>query len=224
MDYGHNETLTQQTERTYNTSFHKLMRMFTLSLLVAFIGTAVGIAFIPPALILPLTVVEIGMLIAAMFIRRKGRPIGYFFLFTFVFISGITLFPAINYYTAVGGASLVNTAFVLTVAIFAGLSFYAYYSKRDFSFLRGFLVVGLFALIGFSIVGIFLPALHTGTLGLTIGFFGVLIFSGFILYDISQYKHGVPEEMIPLAVLSLYLSFINLFLYLLQILGILSDD
>jgi FtsH-binding integral membrane protein len=224
MDFQQNPALTQENERTYNTSFHKLMRMFTISLLVAFIGTAVGIAFIPPALILPLVIVEIGMLIAAMFVRRKGKSIGYGFLFTFVFISGITLFPAINYYTAVGGASLVNTAFILTVAIFAGLSTYAYYSKRDFSFLRGFLMVGLFALIGFSIIGIFVPGMNTGALGLIIGFFGVLVFSGFILYDISQYKNGVPEEMIPLAVLGLYLSFINLFLYLLQILGILSSD
>lgn len=219
-----NQTLTGQAEQTYNGSFHKLMRMFTLSLLVAFIGTAVGMAFLPPWMILPLVVVELGMLIAAMFVRRKGRAIGYGFLFTFVFISGMTLFPTIQYYTNVGGQGLINTAFILTVAIFAGLSVYAYYSQRDFSFLRGFLMVGIFALIGFAIVGIFVPAMNTGTLGLTIGFFGVLVFSGFILYDISQYKHGVPDEMIPLAVLNLYLSFINLFLYLLQILGILSDD
>lgn len=219
-----NHTMTGQAEQSYNHSFHKLMRMFTISLLVAFLGTAFGMTFLPPWLVLPLVVVEIGMLVASIFIRRRGKPIGYGFVFTFVFISGITLFPAIQHYTAIGGQGLINSAFILTVAIFAGLSLYAYYSKRDFSFLRGFLMMGIFALIGFSIIGIFVPGMSTGTLGLTIGFFGVLVFSGFILYDISQYRHGVADEMIPLAVLGLYLNFINLFLYLLQILGILSDD
>lgn len=210
-------------EQDYNASFHKLMRMFTFSILVAFIGTFVG-TFVPPALFLPLIVIEIGMLIASIFIRRKGKAIGYGFVYTFVFISGITIYPAIAHYAGIGGAGIVHAAFILTVLIFGGLTLYAYNSKRDFSFLGGFLMVGIFALIGFSLIGFFVPAMHTGVLGLTIGFFGVMVFSGFILYDISQYKHGLPDEMIPLAVLSLYLSFINLFLYLLQILGILSDD
>lgn len=224
MDHFRNKAIAHVGERPYNAPFHKLMRMFTISLLVAFIGAAFGMAFVPPALIMPLALVEFGMLIAAMFIRRRGKAIGYGFVYSFVFISGITLFPPIAYYTSASGAAVVHTAFILTVAVFAGLSVYAYYSKRDFSFLRSFLMVGLFALIGFAIAGLFLSGLNTGALGLTIGFLGVMVFSGFILYDISQYKHGVPDEMIPLAVLNLYLSFINLFLYLLQILGILSED
>jgi modulator of FtsH protease len=224
MAYSQQRPIVGAQERSYNHSFHKLMRMFTLSLLVAFVGSAAGFAFVPPALILPLALVELGMLIAALIIRRRGKAIGYGFVFAFCFISGITLYPPIVYYSSAAGAAVVNTAFILTAAIFAGLSVYAYYSRRDFSFLRSFLMVGLFALIGFALVGLFVPGLHAGTLGLTIGFFGVLVFSGFVLYDISQYRNGMADEMIPLAVLSLYLSFINLFLYVLQILGILSDD
>lgn len=220
----HKETMTVSMDRPYNASFHNLLRMFTLSLLVAFVGTYVGMQFVPPAFMLPLVVIELVMLVAALFIRRRGRAIGYPFVFAFCFISGITLFPAINYYLALGGAAIINTAFILTTVIFAGLTVYAYYSKRDFSFLRGFLMVALFALIGFALVGLFVPGLNTGTVGLVIGCLGVLVFSGFILYDISQYRDGLPEEHIPLAVLGLYLSFINLFLYLLQILGILSSD
>ena len=78
-------------------------------------------------------------------------------------------------------------------------------------------------LIGFSLIGLFTGGFG-GTLGSFIAAGGVLIFSGFILYDISQYKHGLPDEAIPLAVLNLYLSFINLFLYMLRLLGILSRD
>lgn len=209
---------------TYNAPFHKLMRMFTYSVLISFLGTIFGVYVVPPVLILPLVIVELIMLVSAFFIRRKGKPVGYGFVFAFCFISGITIFPAILHYASIGGAGLVMQAFILTSGIFAGLSIYAYYSKRDFSFLRGFLMIGLFALIGFAIIGLFTGSIYSGPFGLLIAFAGVLIFSGFVLYDISQYKHGVAEEMMPLAVLSLYLTFINLFLYVLRFLGILQDD
>lgn len=206
----------------YNAPFHKLMRMFTISVLISFIGTAVGM-YVPPALFLPLVVVELVMIVASFFIQRRGKPIGYGFVYTFCFISGITIFPAIVYYASLGGSALILQAFVLTVAIFGGLTLYAYYSQRDFSFLRGFLMVGLLALIGLAIIGMFTGG-YSGPVGLMIAFAGIMIFSGFVLYDISQYKHGLPDNMIPLAVLGLYLTFINLFLYLLRFLGILQED
>lgn len=222
MNYEQPHSITGEGQSTYNAPFHKLLRMFTISILISFIGTLCGM-FVPPALFLPLVLIELGMLIAAFFIRRKGKPVGYGFVYTFTFISGITVYPAVYYYASAHGASLVTIAFLLTAVIFGGLTFYAYHSKRDFSFLRSFLFVGLLILIGFSLIGLFTGGFG-GTLGLIIAAFGVLIFSGFILYDISQFKHGVPDEMMPLAVLSLYLSFINLFLYLLRLLGILSSD
>ncbi|MFK7697623.1 Bax inhibitor-1 family protein [Paenibacillus sp. HJGM_3] len=209
-------------ESTYNAPFHKLLRMFTLSILISFLGSWVGM-YTPPALILPLVVVELVMLIAAFVIRRRGRSIGYGFVYAFCFISGITIFPSIAYYASAGGSSLVSTAFLLTGIIFGGLTVYAYYSKTNFSFLGSYLTVGLLVLIGFSLIGLFTGGFG-GTLGLMIAAGGVLIFSGYILYDISQYRHGLPDEAIPLAVLNLYLDFINLFLYLLRLLGILSRD
>lgn len=223
MSLEHRQTIVEVGEN-YNSSFHKLLRMFTLSVLVSFLGTWVGMEFVPPAMVMPLVIVELIMLISAFMIRRKSnRSIGYLFVYSFCFISGITIFPSITYYTAVGGSSLITTAFLLTVLIFGSLTFYAYNSKRDFSFLRGMLFVGILTLIGFSIIGLFTGGFG-GTLGLMIAALGVLVFSGFILYDISQYKHGLAEEEIPMAVLSLYLNFINLFLYLLRLLGILNDD
>jgi len=224
MDLQQKQTYAGEGEvAAYNASFHKLMRMFTVSVLISFLGTVFGLYFVPPALIIPLVVVEFIMLISAFFIQRKGRAIGYGFVFTFCFISGITIFPAIIAYANIGGPKLIMQAFILTVAIFTGLTLYGYYSKRDFSFLRGFLMVGILALIGVSLIQLFVGGFG-GTLGLIISFAGIMIFSGFILYDISQYRQGLEENMIPLAVLSLYLSFINLFLYLLRFLGILQDD
>ncbi len=220
MNMEHRETITEM-DRPYNSSFHKLMKMFTLSVLISFAGTYFGTEFLPPAIVLPLVIVEFIMLISAFFIRRNKRPIGYGFVFAFSFISGVTIFPAIQAYTLIGGSALIQTAFLLTAVIFGALTLYAYYSKRDFSFLRGFLMVGLLTVIGFSLVNLFVP-FGTG-LGTIIAGAGVLLFSGFILYDVSQYRHGLSEEYIPMAVLNLYLDFINLFLFLLRLLGLSRD-
>jgi modulator of FtsH protease len=220
MDFEQKQSV-MGLEREYNSSFHKLLRMFTLSILISFVGTLMG-TFVPPALFIPLIIVEFIMLISAFFIRRGKRMIGYGFVFSFTFISGITIYPTIAHYASIGGSSLINTAFILTVVIFGGLSAYAYYSKKDFSFLGGFLMVGLLTLIGFSLVGMFIGGFG-GPLGIILAASGVLIFSGFILYDISQYRQGLANEAIPLAVLNLYLNFINLFLSLLRLLGLSRD-
>ena len=79
-------------ESTYNAPFHKLLRMFTFSILISFVGTWVGM-YTPPALMLPLVIVELVMLVAAFFIRRRGKSIGYTFVYAFCFVSGITIFP-----------------------------------------------------------------------------------------------------------------------------------
>jgi FtsH-binding integral membrane protein len=206
----------------YNASFHKLMRMFTLSVLLSFLGTALG-STLPVAVFLPLIIIEIGMLIAAFVIQRRGKAIGYGFVFAFCFISGVTIYPVVANYAGLFGAQIVMQAFIITTAMFAGLSLYGYYSKRDFSFLRGFLMTGLIALIGLGIIQIFTGSFG-GPMGLIISFAGIMIFSGFIIYEINSYRNGLEDNMVPLATLSLYLSFINLFLYVLRFLGILSDD
>jgi modulator of FtsH protease len=219
MNMEQRETLTRTRE--YNAPFHKLLRMFTLSILVSFIGTLVGM-HLPPALLLPLILVEFVMLVAAFFVRRRGKAAGYGFVFSFCLISGITLYPSIAYYAQIGGAALINSAFLLTALVFAGLTAYAYISRKDFSFLGGFLMMGLITLVGFSLIGLFIGGFG-GTLGLVIAIGGVLLFSGYVLYDISQYRYGLSEENIPLAVLNLYLDFINLFLYVLRLFGISRD-
>jgi uncharacterized protein len=222
MDYQSRPTVVDMEREDYNAPFHKLMRMFTISILISFIGTAIG-TIVPPALFLPLVVVELVMVISAFMIRRGKKAIGYPFVFAFTFISGVTLYPTIAHYANIGGNSLILTAFTVTTAGFAALSFYAYFSKRDFSFLGGMLTIGLITLIGFGIISLFTGGLGGG-LGLGIAVLGVLVFSGYILYDISNYKQGLSEELIPLAVMSLYLDFINLFLFVLRLLGILSSD
>lgn len=201
---------------------NRVLPMFFLSLLFALIGTIVGTQ-VPAQFFLPLMVIEIGMLLAAMFMRK--RRVGYTFLYLFTFISGITFYPVLAHYTAGIGGNMVMAAFGVSTLAYGATALYAWKSKADFSFLGGFLMVGLIALVGLSLWNLFLPLGGTMYLGFTL--LGIFIFIGFTLYDISNIaRHGVPEEMVPMAVLNLYLNFINLFLFVLRLFGINlgSDD
>jgi modulator of FtsH protease len=198
-------------------SFGHIMQVLGLSLLVSFIGTLVGALVIPPEIVGILYIVELVMIIAAIVIRIRGKHIGYGFLYAFTGISGITLYPIIESYGAAIGANLVSAALLATAAIFIGLAAYAYRSQKDFSYLMGFLFAGTIGLIVMGIAGIFFDFGSTVNLLWAIG--GILIFSGWILYDISQYREGVPAEEVPYSVLNLYLDIVNLFLYILRFLA-----
>jgi len=177
--------------------------------------------FVPPALFLPLIILEFVMLIGAFLLRRK-KSISYTFLFVFTFISGVTTYPIISYYLATIGANTVITALGTTTAVFAGIAIYASTTKRDFSFLGGMLMAALIALIAISIFNIFWPLSSTGMLAFS--FIGVLVFSGYVLFDFNRMKHyGVTAEEVPLMALNLYLDFINLFISILRIFGILGS-
>ncbi len=193
----------------------RVLRTFTISLMIATLGTYVG-SFLPYNLFLPLSLVEIGMIIAAVAMRKK-KSVSYTFLFTFTFISGTTLYPTIYYYASEIGAQTVGMVFGLTTVMFLGISVYALISKRNFSFLGSFLAVALLTMLAVMIWGIFFP-LSSGS-SRALGGIGVIIFSGYILYDVNRMKmNGVRDKDIPMLALNLYLDFVNLFLSLLRLL------
>jgi FtsH-binding integral membrane protein len=198
-----------------------VLRVFATSLAISFLGTLAG-AYVPAGLFLPLSILELVMLLSAFFLRRR-KAVSYSFLYIFTFISGITLYPIVAYYFATTGANTVILAFATTATVFTGLAIYASTTKRNFSFLGGFLMAGLLALVAISIFNIFWPLSTTGMLAYS--FIGVMIFSGYILFDFNRMKrYGVAPEDVPLMALSLYLDFINLFLDILRIFGILSRN
>lgn len=209
------------TERTEY--LPSVLRAFALSLAIAVVGMSAGV-FVPPALFLPLMILEFVMLLGAFFLRRR-KAISYAFLFSFTFISGITMYPIISHYLATIGANAVLMAFGTTTVVFTGLAVYASVTKRDLSFLGGMLFAALLALVAISLFHIFWPLSSTGMLAFS--FIGVLVFSGYVLFDFNRMKHyGVSAEEVPLMALNLYLDFINLFINILRIFGILgsSDD
>jgi modulator of FtsH protease len=147
----------------------------------------------------------------------KGLPA----IFAFTGFMGASLGPLLNFYLAMpGGPSLVTQSLAGTAFIFFGLSAYALQSKRDFSFMHGFLYAGLIVVLVAMIANIFLgiPALS-----LTISAAVVMIMSGLILFDTSRIINGGETNYIR-ATVGLYLSIYNIFIHLLSLLGVLGGD
>src|SRR5690606_17817700 len=149
-------------------------------------------------------ILEFGMLLFAFFLRRK-KAMSYTFLYVFTFISGITTYPIVSHYIATIGPNPVLLALATTTFVFTGLAVYATTIKRDLSFLGGMLMAALLALIAISIFNIFWPLSSTGMLAFS--FIGVLVFSGYVLFDFNRMKqYGVSAEEVPLMALNLYLD------------------
>ena len=150
---------------------------------------------------------------------NSGAGIGVVFLFTGLL--GFGLGPTISHYLSVpGGPQIVMTALGGTGVIFLGLSGYALTTRRDFSFMGGFLFVGLLVILGAALANIFfaIPAL---SLALSAAI--VMLFSGFILYDTGRMVNGGETNYIH-ATVSLYISILNIFTSLLHLLGAFGDD
>jgi len=145
----------------------------------------------------------------------SGIPV----IFAITGLLGFGIGPMVAYYLAVN-PSIVMTALGGTGVIFLALSGYALTTRKDFSFMAGFLMVGMFVIIGASLLNIFLgiPALS-----LAMNAAVVMIMSGFILYETSSIIHGGETNYI-MATASLFLSILNLFSALLHLLGAMNDD
>ncbi|MBO9490611.1 Bax inhibitor-1/YccA family protein [Endozoicomonas sp. G2_1] len=168
---------------------------------------------------LVMTLVAFGLLFVVN--KQADKASGIFWIFAFTGLMGASLGPLLNVYAAMpGGASLIMQALGGTAVIFFALSAYALTSKKDFSFMGGFLMIGLIVVIVAGIANIFLqiPALYLAGRAAI-----VLIMSGLILFDTSRIIHGGETNYIR-ATVSLYLNIYNLFVSLLQLLGVFGGD
>jgi len=153
--------------------------------------------------------------------RTANSAAGLGVVFAITGLMGFALGPIISLYLGLpNGSQIVGTAFGGTAAIFLGLSGYALVSRRDFSFMGGFLFTGIIVVLLAALANIFLaiPAL---SLALSAAI--IFIMSGFILYDTSRMVNGGETNYIH-ATVSLYLSIFNIFVSLLQLLGIMGGD
>ena len=160
-----------------------------------------------------------GLLFLTTKLRNSARGIASVFALTG--FMGFTLGPIIGRYLGMaGGSSVVMGAMALTGIIFMSLSAYVLISKRDFSFMGGFLMIGMLVVFVASLGAIFfqIPALS-----LTISAVMVLLMSGMILFETSNIIRGGETNYI-MATVSLYITIFNLFTSLLQLLGFVDKD
>lgn len=146
---------------------------------------------------------------------------GLLAIFAFAGVEGASIGPMLSHYLALpNGPSLVMQALGGTAIVFFGLSAYALTTKKNFSYMGGFLMVGLIVAVVAMIANIFLaiPALS-----LTISAAIVMIMSGLILFDTSRIINGGETNYIR-ATVSLYLDVLNLFIHLLHLLTALGGD
>jgi len=160
---------------------------------------------------------------ALLFLTSKFRDssLGILFVFMLTGFMGLTIGPILNSYLATtNGAQLVMTALAGTGAIFLALSGYVLTSRKDFSFMGGFMMVGI--LVAF-LAGLGAFIFQMPMLSLAVSAMFILLMSGMILYQTSEIIHGGETNYI-MATVSLYISIYNLFLSLLHILGAFSGD
>ena len=148
--------------------------------------------------------------------RFRNRGLGVVFVFALTGFMGYTLGPLLNAYVGLpNGAQLVMTAMGGTAAIFVGLSAYALASRRDFSFMGGFLAVGI--LVAF-LTGLAALFLELSSLSLAVSALFVLLMSGLILFETNAIVRGGETNYI-MATVTLFVSIFNLFTSLLHLLG-----
>ncbi|KAA8495913.1 Protein lifeguard 4 [Porphyridium purpureum] len=154
-------------------------------------------------------------LIIALMCFKDHHPLNMKLLMGFTACESVLVASVCAAYAEVGLGYVVAEAFFITMCVFGGLTAYCFISKKDFSFLGGFLYASLTSLLLASIVNIFLYMFHSplaNFMNFAIACFGSLLFSGYILFDTSNIIHSYSADQYIEAAVALYLDLINLFL------------
>ena len=222
---GTSTPLPPQRAETVAVDSHRVLRntywLLALSMLPTIAGALAGmqlnfIALFKAAPIMT-PLLMFGAMIGSLFVvtRLRDSAWGVLALFGFTFIAGLMLTPILT--VAAGfrnGGQLVALSGGLTAAVFFSLAGYASVTKRDFAFLGKFLFVGLIVLIVASLANLFF---QVPAVSLTISAVAVLLFSMFLLHDVSRIVKGGETNYIT-ATLNLFLNVYNIFISLLNLL------
>ncbi|XP_051976749.1 protein lifeguard 4-like [Xyrauchen texanus] len=198
-----------------------LRKVYTILSLQIIVTTAVSALFMlcnpiktfvheSPILVL-ISAIGSLILLLALAVYRHKHPINLYLLFGFTLLESLSVATAVTFYEY----AIVLQAFVLTSAVFLGLTAYTFQSKRDFSKLGASLFAGLWILIIASFMRFFF---YNDTMELVFAGAGALLFCGFIIFDTHVLMHKLSPEEHVLASINLYLDIVNLFLYILRIL------
>ncbi|MBY0500035.1 modulator of FtsH protease [Nitrosomonas ureae] len=221
-----NQNLSTVSQRSTSAiATNKVLRntYMLLSLTLLFSGFTAAISMLmnmPPMTYL---ISVIGGMVIAMFVlpRFANSPAGIGIVFLITGLLGFGLGPILTMYASLpNGGNIITLSLAGTGAIFMGLSAYVLTTRKDFSFLGGFLMVGFLLVLLAALANIFL---QIPAMSLMISAVVIMIMSGFILYDTSRIIHGGETNYV-LATIGLYMTIFNIFISLLQILGIMGND
>ena len=209
-----------ESVRTTNTVIRNTYLLLSMTLLFAALtaGVAVALRLPHPGLIVTL-LGYFGLLFLTNRLRNSGWGVASVFALTG--FMGYTLGPIVGHYLGLpNGGQTVMMAMAGTATIFVGLSGYALTTRKDFSFMGGFLMVGglLAFLAGLGAIFFEIPALS-----LTVSAAFVLLMSGLILYETSNIIHGGETNYV-MATVTLFVAIFNLFTSLLHLLGFMNGD
>jgi len=194
--------------------------LLSMTLLFAAVTASAAVALkLPhPGLIVTL-IGYFGLLFVTTKLRDSGW--GLVSVFALTGFMGYTLGPIVSHYLGLpNGGQTVMTAMTGTAAIFLGLSAYALTTRRDFSFMGGFLMVGI--LVAF-LAGLGAIFFEMPVLSLAVSAMFVLLMSGLILYQTSEIIHGGETNYV-MATVTLFVSIFNLFTSLLHLLGFMNNN
>ena len=218
-----------QSEWSLSTYMSQVMRKVYVKMTLGLLVTALVSLFLwmnPNILmslsgfLLPLIIVELGLVfVLSLAINKLNPAVATALFYAYAILNGVTLSPIFFVYTS----SSIALTFFVTSGVFLAMSIYGYTTKRDLTKLGSFLFMALIGLIICSIVNMFWA---NSTMDWIISFAGVIIFIGLTAWDTQKIKEMAQEtdemnagKLATIGALSLYLDFINLFLYLLRFLG-----
>ncbi len=214
------DTLPTRASKSVNKMLRNTYGLLSLTLLFSALTAGMSLAYnlSHPGLIITL-VGFYGLLFLTH--KFKNSSIGILCVFALTGFIGLTLGPILNAYLNMSnGDNLIISAFGITGLSFLALSGYVIFSKKDFSFLNGFVTVGFFVLLLAIISGIFI---HMTALQIFISGGSALFSAAVIMLQTSEIIHGGETNYI-MATITLYVSLYNMFLGVLSLLGIANDD
>jgi len=211
----------EQSKVRVNEFIKQTYQLFAGSLIGGAVGAYLGMSFMPAGGFgfWGVVILEFALLFGVYAVKDKPG-INLAMLFAFTFVSGLTISPLLNAYVGRGMGGIVGEAFLLTSIAFGGLSLFAMNTKKDYTTMGKMLFITLIIVVVAGLLNLFF---HSPMLQLVIAVVSSVLFSFFILYDtqnVIQGNYGTPIE----GAIALYLDFFNLFISLLQILGIFGDE
>lgn len=205
------------TNKVLKNTYLLLSATLIFSAAMAAVAMAVNMPYLGPIVTL---VGYFGLLFLTHKLRNSAM--GIVAVFALTGFMGLTLGPLLSAYieNVPNGGQLVLTSLGTTGLIFLALSAYVLTTRKDFSFMSGFLMVGLLGMLGVIVIGLFID-LSAFAMAISAGI--VLLMSAMILYQTSAIIHGGERNYI-LATVSLYVSLYNIFIHLLMLFGMGGDD